>query len=187
MNGMKNSKQIIIIALSAILLGAIIFLTYTFTSGNSVGLFNLRASNPQDEVDTFLADNNLAPTSLPPADGDTDESLLAYNSTSPSPTPPATDAVSGSPTPTPFEANQGVDEGLSPTPTGGTTKGGLELTPTITPTMSLTPTPSPTEFIEITGEMSPTVVTELPVAGIADNLGPVLLGGGALILLAFLL
>ncbi len=182
---MKNTKQILIITLSAVLLGAIIFLTYIFTSGSSISLFNLRAANPQEEVDTFLAENNLAPTALPPSDdGVEEESLLAYNSTSPSPTLPPADAVSGSPSPTPFEANQGIGD-TSPTPSGTETKGGLSLTPTITPTMSLTPTP--TEFIEITGGMSPTVVTQLPVAGITDNLGPVLIGGGALILLAFLL
>jgi hypothetical protein len=175
---MKNPKQILLVVVIVILFGALVFLTYLMTNGSSsLGMFNLRASNPQDEVDTFLAENNLAPTQEPAPTND--PSLLAYNSTSPTPTP----AVSTSPIPS------GTAPSISPTVTVAATKGGLTatLTPTPSPSLTLTSTPTPTEFIVVETSTTPTIVTELPVAGIGNNLNTVLVGAGALILLAFLL
>lgn len=179
---MKNPKQILLIVVIVVLLGSLTYLTYLLSSGTTpLGMFNLRASNPQDEVDTFLQENNLAPTQeVAPT---SDPGLLAYNSTSPTVTPgtgTGTVTPTGSLTPA-----VSLSPTISPSTSPAATKGGV--TATLTPTMTETPTPTPTEFIEITGEnMSPTVVTELPVAGIGDNLNAVLIGGGVLILLAFL-
>lgn len=178
---MKNPKQILLIVVIVVLLGSLVYLTYLLSSGSTpLGMFNLRASNPQDEVDTFLAENNLAPTERPAPTND--PSLLAYNSTSPTVTP---GTGTGTITPT-GSLTPSVSPSISPSISPAATKGGV--TETLTPTMTETPTPTPTEFVEITGEnMSPTVVTQLPVAGIGDNLSAVLIGGGVLILLAFLL
>ncbi len=181
---MKNPKQIVLIVVIVLLLGSLAYLTYLLSNGDSpLGMFNLRASNPQDEVDTFLQENNLAPTQ-PPAPTN-DPSLLAYNSTSPTPTTRAgttgniTPSISISPLPSGTAPSGTVTPTVSPTVAA--TKGGI--TPTLTPTF----TPTPTEFIVVETSTTPTIVTELPVAGIGDNVNAVLIGGGVLILLAFLL
>lgn len=175
---MKNPKQILLVAVTVILLGSVVYLSYLLSNGDSpLGMFNLRASNPQDEVDAFLQENNLLPTN-PPAPTN-DQSLLAYNSTSPTVTP---STGTGTLTPTGLLT---PSISVSPVPSGtAPINPPADLIATSTPTSS----PTPTEFIEITGEgMSPTIVTQLPVAGITDNLNAVLVGGGVLILLAFLL
>lgn len=179
---MKKPKQILLIVVIVVLLGSLAYLTYLLSSGSTpLGMFNLRASNPQDEVDTFLQENNLAPTT-PPAPTN-DPSLLAYNSTSPTVTPgtgTGTITPTGSITP-----SVTVNPSISPSASPDETKGGVSAT--LTPTMTETPTPTPTEFIEVEVSATPIIVTGLPVAGITDNLNAVLLGGGVLILLAFLL
>lgn len=173
---MKNAKQIIIVSVSVVLLGSLIFLTYMLSSGGTpIGLFNLRASNPQDEVDTFLSENNI-----PTAEPTEDPGLLAFNSTSPSPTPPSEDAVTPSVSTSPAPSTS-VTPSISISPTGTTTKGGVTITETPTPTPTDTPTPTPTET------PTPEVVSELPVAGIGTQLWGVVAGAGALILLAFVL
>jgi hypothetical protein len=174
---MKNPKQIVLVVVIVLLLGSLAYLTYLLSNGDSpLGMFNLRASNPQDEVDTFLQENNLAPTQEPAPTND--PSLLAYNSTSPTP------AVSTSPMPSGTAPSGTVTPSLSPTIAA--TKGGVTATLTPSPTVTLTLTPTPTEFIIVETSTTPTIVTELPVAGIGDNLNVVLIGGGALILLALL-
>ncbi len=181
---MKNPKQIVLMIVIVLLLGSLAYLTYLLSNGDSpLGMFNLRASNPQDEVDTFLQENNLAPTNQPAPTND--PSLLAYNSTSPTPTTGSvTPGVSTSPMPSGTAPSGSVTPSLSPTIAA--TKGGVTATLTPSPTVTLTLTPTPTEFIIVETSTTPTIVTELPVAGIGDNLNVVLIGGGALILLALL-
>lgn len=180
---MKEPKKILLVVVIVILLGSLAYLTYLLSIGDSpLGMFNLRASNPQDEVDTFLSENNLAPTT-PPAAPTQDPTLLAYNSTSPTPT---SGVGQGTITPT-----TSLTPAVSVIPSGSITpsisssegtKGGI--TPTVTPTF----TPTPTEFIQIIGEnVTPTVVTELPVAGIEDSILPIIIGAGAFILLGLFL
>ncbi len=187
---MKNPKQIVLIVVIVLLLGSLAYLTYLLSNGDSpLGMFNLRASNPQDEVDTFLQENNLAPTQQPAPTND--PSLLAYNSTSPTPTTRAgttgsvTPSISTSPMPSGTAPSGTVTPSVSPTVAA--TKGGITGTVTPSPTIILTLTPTPTEFIVVETSTTPTIVTELPVAGIGDNLNAVLIGGGVLILLALLL
>jgi len=173
MNTMKDPKKVVMLVFVLILLAAVGGMTYMMVNGDDpLSMFNLRASNPEDELDPFLADLRTAPATPTPEEeaitptvavqdetvvetadqGAEDQSLLAYNSTSPTPTP----IVSG------------------------------PVSPTVSLTTTLTPTP--TEFIKITGEnMTPTVITELPQSGIAGNILTYLVGGGALILVAFLL
>ncbi|HRN70556.1 MAG TPA: hypothetical protein PLS49_05210 [Candidatus Woesebacteria bacterium] len=160
---MKEPKKILLVVIIVILAGSLAYLTYLLSNGDSpLGMFNLRASNPQDEVDAFLSENNLAPTT-PPTVPTEDPTLLAYNSTSPTPTPEV------------------ETETVSITPS-------VSINPSESPTATSTEIPTPTEFIEITGEhISPTVITELPVAGIGDNIFPIIVGAGAFILLGFLL
>lgn len=74
----------------------------------------------------------------------------------------------------------------SPTVTPVVSKTQLTSSPALSPSVSLTP--PPTEFVVITGNnLTPTIVTELPVSGATDHIWTFLVGGGVLILLAFFL
>lgn len=165
---MKEPKKILGLILIIVLLGSLGVMTYMLANGTSIMGFSLRASNSADEVDPFLADLNVEPTSpagvaeeepAPTVASDPEagaSSLLAYNSTSPTPTLVAT-----------------VSASLTPLPT-------ITLLPSETPT--------PTEFIEVVAEnLTPTIITELPQTGITDHLDTILIGGGILILIAFIL
>jgi hypothetical protein len=83
---MKNVKAVILVVLTVILVAALGYLTYLIQDGSDpLSMFNLRASNEQDEQDPLLAQNNLTSDPISPIPSPT--TVLAYNSTSPTVTP----------------------------------------------------------------------------------------------------
>jgi hypothetical protein len=101
----------------------------------------------------------------------------------------ATQTVSISATPRPTYANTSINTTPSPTLTDRPLNAGLNTTPTVSATIpvpdntTLTP-PTTTYQIQT---ISPTQVQTLPKAGITSILSPVIIGGGVLILLSFIL
>ena len=57
----------------------------------------------------------------------------------------------------------------------------------VSPTLTSTPTPTPTIEAVMTVTPTPTLIKQLPVSGITDNLNTTVIGGFALILLALFL
>src|SRR3989344_9372764 len=119
---MKNVKVVVIVVMSVFLVVAFVYLTLLIQDGeNPLGMFGIRASNPSDEVDPFLAENNLTITPADSADVGSSEpsptqALLAYNSSSPSPTRSVSISPAPTFTPTPTIVNKSYgNSDISPT------------------------------------------------------------------------
>ena len=162
---MKNVKAIIIVVIAVLLVGSLVYLTLLIQDGsNPLGMFGIRASNPQDEADPYLTENDVTGDTSPDTTADvgttepsTADPLLAYNSTSPTVTP------SGSATPS------------------------TTLAVSNSPTPSVTPTPTIVNVVLETTDPTPTTIQSLPVSGITDQMDKFLIGGGILIMLGHFL
>ncbi len=162
---MRNRKTTLLLAIILILTAASLYLVYIIQDGsNPLAVFNTRASEEDttldDELNNLLAQVDNSPTPTVP-----------YKSTSPSPTvtsgPGGPTSASSSATVSPT-AKVSVTIPVSPTPSGNI--------------IYVTATPMP-----IDSYISPTPVTTLPVAGIADHLPKFILGGGLLVAIALFL
>lgn len=164
-----NFKVILIIVASIILLGSLVYLTLIVQDGsNPLGMFGIRASNPEDEQDPFLKENNV--TSDPIVETSTTPTptqvLLGYNSTSPTVTPATESASLATPSAT------------------------IAVSNTPTPTIIITQLPTENELAQAlvaTQAVTPTTIQQLPVSGITDHVDKIFIGGGFLILIGLLL
>lgn len=167
-------KAIIIVIIAVILMGSLVYLTLLIQDGsNPLGMFGIRASNEEDEFDPFLEKNNIpSDTSEAPIEETGDP--MAPQETSPSPTETLVAYNSTSPT-------------LSP---GAGGSAALTVTSTPSPSSIKILTPSVFNFAEeesILLSPPPTVVKTLPVSGFTDHLDKFIIGAGVLILLGLLL
>lgn len=125
-------------------------------------LLTSRAASDEDYVDPeFLAQ---AGDSTPVAEAVSPTPTVTFQSTSPTVTPKA---------------------GPNPTMTPTTVPTAIQSSPTVSPTQtSPTPTPIPGNVVYVT----PTPVLDtLPVAGVFDFVTPIAIGGGLLVVIAFML
>lgn len=163
---MRNKKSVLLLLVIFLLLASSLYLVYVIQDGgNPLTILNLRASNDEDLALQDFQNDPLGDTT--PVDQQVD-ALLANNGTDPTPT---IEFTSTSPTP----AEIAVTTTVTPTNTPDDTNDPI-------PTETLTPTP-----VQPTPTPETTPVSELPVAGINDYFNPVWIGGGVLVLLAFLL
>jgi hypothetical protein len=155
---MKEPKKILLLVVIVILIASVAYLSYIMQDGsNPLLIFNTRASTNADDL---LTDEGPLPTDDP---GDAGSDPIVEESPTPTTEADSLAYLSTSPT-------------VSPT---------VAVNPSISPTE--TATPSPTLVAEMTPTAIPTAVENLPVAGIGDHLPSVIIGGAALILLAFFL
>ncbi len=172
---MKNRKTTLLLAIILILTAASLYLVYIIQDGSSpLAIFNTRASEEDttldEELNNLLAQVDNSPTPTVP-----------YKSTSPSPT--VTNGPGGPTSPSTT---------LSPIPSVSITAA-VSPTAKVSVTVPASPTPSGNIIyvtatpMPIDSYISPTPITTLPVAGIADHLPAFILSGGLLVAIALFL